>query len=65
MMLSDDPIRDFANWDYEQLLKEQTCPVCNDCGDPITDDKYWEFHGLYYCERCVQEHSHYTEDYSK
>lgn len=63
MSWSDDPIRDYSNWDYTQYLREKSCPVCNDCGDPITAENYWEFHGAYYCENCVREHKYYTEDY--
>ena len=65
MNWSDNPIKDYDNWDYEQQLKEAACPVCNDCGDPITGEKYWEFHGLYYCEGCVNEHSHYLDEFFK
>lgn len=65
MIWSDDPIKDFSRWDYEQYIQEQSCPVCNDCGDPITGEKYWEFHGIYYCENCVGEHSHYLDEYFK
>lgn len=63
MIRSDDPARDYSRLDYEQYKYEQQCPVCNDCGDPITAEKYWEFHGIYYCEQCVGEHGHYVEEY--
>ena len=63
MIMSDDPISDYGRWDYEQYLKEQARPVCNDCGEHIMGEYKWEFHGLYYCENCVQEHRSYTEDY--
>ena len=43
---------DFTN----KLDKEIKRPVCNDCGNPIMGEYLWEFHGLYYCEDCLDNH---------
>ena len=40
----------------EQFFKEIKRPVCNDCGNPIMGEYLWEFHGLYYCEDCLDNH---------
>ena len=63
MMRTDNPIRDYAQYDYEQSLLEQACPICEDCGNHITGEYYWEFHGFYYCEDCVRSHRYDVEDY--
>lgn len=63
MIRSDDPIRDFDRWDTEQWLQEMKRPVCNDCGNPIMDDYMWEFHGLFYCEKCLKDHRIDIENY--
>lgn len=62
MILTDDPLRDFNRWEDEEYLKKLALPICSDCGEPITGDYYWEFHGCYYCEDCVKEHRGYVED---
>lgn len=63
MIRSDDPERDYAQWETEQYLYEMACPVCNDCGEHITDEHYWEFHGVFYCESCLDNHKYYVDDY--
>lgn len=56
MIWTDDPLRDFDRYESERFLWEQSRPVCTDCGDPITDEYMYEFHGQYYCENCNQDH---------
>lgn len=56
MIRSDDPIRDYARYDTEQFFKEMKRPICNDCGNHIMGENLWEFHGLFYCEDCLDNH---------
>ena len=62
MNWSDDPVRDYSRWETEQYLKELKRPVCCDCGEHIMDEYMWEFHGQFYCERCVEDHKEAIED---
>lgn len=59
---SDDPIRDYDRWEYQNALWERSRPICEDCGDPITEEYMWDFHGKKYCEKCVRDHREYIED---
>ena len=56
MIRTDDPLRDFNRWEDEQYLWELSRPVCFDCGNPITGEYKWVFHGQDYCEDCVRDH---------
>ena len=62
-MFSDDPLRDYNRWEHEQYLWEMSRPVCCDCGEHITGEYMWNFHGQYYCEDCVREHREQVEEY--
>ena len=62
MIRTDDPLRDFNRYEAEQFLWEQSRPICDDCGDHITDEYMWEFHGFHYCENCVRNHRERIED---
>lgn len=52
-MYTDDPARDFAQWDMEQTMAEALLPVCDCCGEAIRDDFYWEIDGDMLCEKCM------------
>ena len=60
-----DPLTDFYRWDAERLDYEEKCPACDSCGEPITDETYYEvvYKGkiLRFCEDCVSTHD--TLDY--
>ena len=62
MIRTNDPIQDFLNYDYEQYIKEISRPVCCECGDYITDEYLWDFHGMYYCEKCMRDHRERIDD---
>lgn len=62
MFNTDDPLRDFQRWQDEEYLWEMSRPICDDCGEHITDEYMWEFHGLHYCENCVRNHRERIED---
>ena len=59
---TDDPLRDFNRYEMEQFLYEQSRPICDECGEHIMDEYYWEFHGLKFCERCVEDHKVRIDD---
>ena len=46
----------------EQKLGE--LPKCDCCGEPITDDYFYDIDGTYYCEECLKsEFRKNTDDY--
>lgn len=56
MAWTDDPVRDEALHTLEQEQRISELPVCEECGEPIQDDYYYEFEGLSYCPDCVSSH---------
>lgn len=61
MMSASDPYEDFERQDYEDAEREKRYPVCDICGDRITDDYYYEVAGYRFHLGCAECHS--TEDY--
>ena len=55
MSWTDDPIRDFNRWDYEQWEKEQALPVCDRCGRRIREAYAYRLDGELICEKCINE----------
>lgn len=60
-----DAIDDFLRHDMEQADYESKCPVCDGCGDRITDGTFYEVEykrkTLRICPGCITER--YTRDY--
>ena len=56
---------DFARWHEEEEAKaEAKLPVCEDCGEIIYDEYYYDVDGDILCEECLKDrYRHYTEDY--
>lgn len=54
-MYTDDPARDFAQWDMEQTMAEARLPVCNCCGEAIRDDFYYEIDDEILCTDCMND----------
>lgn len=51
---SDDPVKDFEDYDRQQAKKLSELPVCMDCDEPITGSRYYEFNGEYICQECLK-----------
>jgi len=60
-MRGPDPIEDFNRHDAEEAEYEKLCPVCDLCGEPITDDYYYEVGGIVFHLGCADRHS--VDDY--
>lgn len=61
---TDDPFADFDRWDAEQTAKLEKLPKCEECGEPIQDDCYYEINGECVCPECLDNnHKHWVEDY--
>lgn len=60
-MMTDDPIRDFTNWDAENAKWLESRPMCACCGDKIQDDSAYKFDiqighrikEIWICNRCI------------
>lgn len=53
MIFTDDPIKDFNAHEAMQKAIQASLPSCDICGEPITDDYYYDLNGEIYCERCM------------
>ena len=54
---SDDPLADFDRKDAEDYAYEQKCPVCDICGERITDDYYYTIGNITFHLDCADRHS--------
>lgn len=48
--------RDSAYYEYEQSL-----PTCDECGEKIHDDYYYDINGEILCEDCLKKYRRTTE----
>lgn len=55
MFYSDDPVRDFDRYDAEQARNARKRPVCECCGDHITDEFAYNFDGDWICQDCIKD----------
>ena len=55
MFYTDDPLRDFANYDRAQAEREAQLPKCDYCKDPIYEH-YYEIDGDNVCPECLDKH---------
>lgn len=61
---TDDPIADFADYDAERQRELDKFPKCDNCGEPITDEYFYNIDGTYICETCMRdEYRKNTDDY--
>ena len=56
MILTDDPLLDFAVHDRQQEEALNKRPVCCYCGEPIQDDFCYEINGDLICADCLDMH---------
>ena len=63
MYRTDDPVRDFENYDREQQRRLERYPICECCGEHIQDEKLYYIDGRFFCEECIEDCHRYTEDF--
>ena len=63
MIWSDDPVRDAAMYDIEADNRLKQLPVCDECGEHIQDEYYYEFRDWVICPSCMEEHRRWNSDY--
>ena len=55
MFYTNDPLRDFENYDADQEERVQKLPRCECCGDNIQQRKAVCYDGRWSCEYCEEE----------
>ncbi len=45
---------------YQRWLKSR--PICDCCGERITDDYYYDINGTIYCEDCLNEEFRFVNE---
>ena len=64
MMWTDDPVKDYERYDAQRCAELERLPVCDECGNPIQDEEYYEFDGTLICEEClIDNHRKRVDDY--
>lgn len=63
MYITDDPVADAYRRDKEQEEWLESRPVCKCCGEHIQTEFYYELPDGLWCEDCIMEGRHYTEDW--
>ena len=53
--ITDDPYKDFDNWDGEQQAALERLPMCDECHEHIQDDYYYDIDGQTLCEECLND----------
>ena len=61
MLITDNPLHDFAQWSDDQEEKLNKRPCCNYCGDHIQEEYGYYLDGEWYCEDCIHESKKYFE----
>ena len=54
---TNDPIADFNRHDAEEAEYEAMCPVCDICGEHITDDYYYKIGNTVFHLDCAERYS--------
>lgn len=44
-----------VEYDHEDTKWYESLPVCDGCGEKITEGYYWEIDGQRYCTECAAE----------
>lgn len=52
---TDDPIKDFENWDREQQKQLDKLPECARCDQPIQQEDAVRIGKKFYCDHCLAE----------
>lgn len=62
-LFSDDPAADFDRYDRQQERQAERLPKCEECGERIQDEDYYDVEGEILCEECMKrKYRRKTED---
>ena len=56
MFRTDDPLRDFMDWDEEQERQLERLPECSYCGEKIQKEFLYCINDEVICEDCLNDH---------
>ncbi len=63
-MWTNDPVADFHRHCAEQEKQMEKLPLCGCCGNPITDETYYDIYGEILCEECLNnKYRKWVDDY--
>ncbi len=51
----EDPYEDFRRKDSEENTWLQNQPMCDECGERIMEDYYYNINGRKYCQECIDD----------
>ena len=54
MPYTDDPVKDYEQYDKEQAKRLEKLPVCDCCCDHIQDDHYYQTECEILCPHCLE-----------
>lgn len=56
MILSDNPVKDAERIQWERDNRIYDLPECNECGQKIMEDHYYDIDGVTICPDCMRNH---------
>lgn len=64
MSYTDNPVADYDAYDDERSEELDRLPVCDNCENPIQEEKFFYYRGDKICRECMETHFEvWTEDY--
>jgi RNA polymerase-binding transcription factor DksA len=63
MYRTDDPARDFENYDRDRQRRLERYPMCECCGERIHSEKLYYIDGRFFCEECIDDCHEWTDKY--
>lgn len=63
MYFSNDPVADYDRHCAQQERKLKKFPKCDNCGEHITDEYFYNIDGTFLCEECIRDYRQNTEDW--
>ena len=57
-MMTCDPYRDFEREEERKQKQMERCPLCDQCGEYIQEEKYILYDGEIFCLDCWDEYVH-------
>lgn len=62
MIITDNPVNDFLQFDNEQYMDLKKRPICCSCGQHIQEEYGYVIGNDWYCEKCLEDFKEYIDD---
>lgn len=62
-MYTNDPIADFAAYDFDQQKALEKLPICSECREPITDEYAFYINHDWICCSCMDYYKRENEEF--